>query len=130
MIKSLTLNLAVKDMAQSTRFLERLGFQVDPMFSGDPGMELIQLSDTVYLMLNSEPRFVDISGKQLVDTSLQAEAILQLRVDSREQVDQIVDAALSQGGQPIHQPNDQGGVYGRSFQELDGHNWDVFFVGG
>jgi predicted lactoylglutathione lyase len=130
MIKSLTVNIAVREIAQSAWFLEQLGFQIDPMFAEDPGMELIKLSDSVYVMLNSESRFVDISLKQLVDTSKQAEAILQLRVDSREQVDQIVDAALSQGGLRIHEPNDQGGVYGRSFQDLDGHNWDVFCVGG
>lgn len=128
MVSSITINIAVGDITRSTRLLESLGFEVDPMFAAEPDMELVKLSSTVYVMLNSESRFESISRKGLVDTSRQAEAVLQLRVDSRKSVDDIVDAALSAGCTAIHPPNDVEPIYGRSFQDLDGHNWDFFCV--
>jgi uncharacterized protein len=128
LITSITLNIPVRDIARSRRLLTRLGFRVDPLFAQEADMELINLSDTVNVMLNSEPRFQSISRKELADTSRQAEAILQLRVNSRNEVDEIVDAAVAEGCTPIHEPNDQGYMYGRSFQDPDGHNWDFFWV--
>lgn len=128
MVTSITVNLPVRDIARAAALLRRLGFVADPMFAHESEMELMKLGDSIYVMLNSEPRFQSISGKGLVDTSKQAEAILQFRVDRRERVDEIVDAALSAGCMPIHDPNISGPVYGRSFQDLDGHNWDFFSV--
>ena len=128
MVTSITVNLPVHDLARSTRLLQRLGFEVDPMFAAESDMELIRLSSSIYVMLNSESRFESISRKELADTTRQAEAILQFRVDSRQRVDEIVDAAFSEGCTAIHQPNESGPIYGRSFQDLDGHNWDFFFV--
>jgi uncharacterized protein len=128
MVSSITVNIAVGDVVKSTRLLQRLGFEVDPMFATESDMELIKLSSAIYVMLNSGPRFESISRKRLVDTSKQAEAVLQLRVDSRKTVDEIVDAALSAGCTAIHEPNQDGPIYGRSFQDLDGHNWDFFSV--
>lgn len=127
-VTGITLNVAVKNIARSTEFLRRLGFDVDPMFAEAEDMELIRLSDTVYVMLNTESRFEGISRKRSIDTSTNAEVIFQLRVGSRKAVDDIVDAALALGAKAIHEPNDQGSLYGRSFEDLDGHNWDCFWV--
>ena len=124
----ITVNIPVKNLARSTEFLTRVGFSVSPLFAADPEMELIVIGDDVYVMLLSEPRFRSITGKDIVDSSRTAEAILQLRVESRERVDELVDNALAAGGLPLHEPNDQGSIYGRSFQDLDRHNWDVFWV--
>jgi uncharacterized protein len=128
MVMSITVNLPVSDVARATAFFTSVGFHVNPMFAADPEMELIDIADTVHVMLNAESRFESISRKQLVNAATDAEAILQLRVDSRAAVDELVDRALAAGGRPIHEPNDQGFVYGRSFQDLDNHNWDVFWA--
>jgi len=128
MIASITVNLPVKDLARSSAFLTQLGFTVSPLFASEPEMELVILSAEVSVMLLSESRFQSITGKVVVDTTRHAEAILQLRVEGRQRVDDLVDRALSAGGLPLHPPNDQAFVYGRSFQDLDRHNWDVFWV--
>lgn len=128
MITDITVNLPVDDVGRSAAFLKGIGFEVNPMFAADPEMELVDISDSVHVMLNSKRRFASISRKQVVEAATQAEAILQLRVDRRDQVDQLVDRALAAGGKPIHEPNDQEAVYGRSFQDLDNHNWDVFWA--
>ena len=48
-----------------------------------------------------------------------------LSADSREQVDELVGKALAAGGKPSMDANDQGFMYGRSFQDTDGHLWEV-----
>ncbi len=56
------------------------------------------------------------------------EAILALGVDSRKRVDELVDEALTSGGPPSNDTNDQVFMYGRSFQDLDGHLWEILHM--
>lgn len=124
----ITVNLPVKDLARSAAFLTHVGFAISPLFADEQDMELVVISDDVSVMLVSEHRFESVTKKGIVDSTSYAEAILQLRVESRERVDELVDKALAAGGVPLHETNDQGFLYGRSFQDLDRHNWDVFWV--
>lgn len=54
--------------------------------------------------------------------------ILALEVESRQRVDELAEKALAAGGQPANDINDQGFMYGRSFQDPDGHIWEVFYM--
>jgi predicted lactoylglutathione lyase len=49
-------------------------------------------------------------------------------VESRQRVDELVDTALATGGSPANDPMEQGPMYGRSFQDPDGHHWEVVFM--
>jgi predicted lactoylglutathione lyase len=68
------------------------------------------------------------SRRDVADTATSAEVIVQLRAGTREPVDELVDAAISAGGQVANPPNDQGFLYGRNFGDLDGHQWDALHV--
>lgn len=46
-----------------------------------------------------------------------------LGLENREQVDELVDKALAAGGTVASEPSDAGGMYQRSFFDLDGHQW-------
>jgi uncharacterized protein len=118
-------NLSVKDVARS---FTKLGFVINPLYADEAHMELLEISDEVNIMLVSESRFKSITGNDIADATHYAEAIMQLRVESKERVDELVDKALAAGGVPLHETNDQGFLYGRSFQDLDNHNWDAFYV--
>jgi predicted lactoylglutathione lyase len=48
--------------------------------------------------------------------------------DSREDVDAFADRALAAGGRPANDPMDFGFMYGRSFQDPDGHLWEVIHM--
>ena len=128
MTLSITVNLPVKDVARSSAFFVRLGFVINPLYAHEEHMELLGISDEVNVMLVSESRFKLITGKDIADAANHAEAIMQLRVESRQRVDELVDSALAAGGVALHETNDQGFLYGRSFQDLDRHNWDAFYV--
>jgi uncharacterized protein len=57
-----------------------------------------------------------------------AEVIVALSAESRDGVDTLANAALAAGGAPSHRAMDQDGMYGRSFQDLDGHLWEVMWM--
>ena len=44
------------------------------------------------------------------------------------EVDRFADTALKAGGSPSNDPMDHGFMYTRSFQDPDGHLWEVFWM--
>jgi uncharacterized protein len=127
MSTKIVVNLPVKDLARSTRFFAALGFSPDQRFA-DENMAALVISDDISVLLLAEAYFKTITKKAIPDATTSTETILQLRVDGRQRVDELVDTALAAGGRPANEPNDQGFLYGRSFHDPDGHYWDVFYV--
>lgn len=55
--------------------------------------------------------------------------MLALSADSRQAVDRITDAAGGNGGKAdVNPKQDHGFMYGRSFEDVDGHIWESVFV--
>lgn len=120
-------NLPVKDLDTSINFFTELGFPFEPQFT-DTNATCVVIGDNTYAMLLVESFFTAFTKKELVDATRGTETILALSVDSREQVDEMVDKALSAGGSPSNEPDDQGFMYLRSFQDPDGHLWEVMHL--
>jgi predicted lactoylglutathione lyase len=120
-------NLPVKDLGKSTEFFTKLGYSFDQQFS-DENAGCLVISDDIYAMLLVEPFFKSFTKKDIVDATTSTEAILCLGVESRQRVDELVDKALAAGGLPSNDTMDQGFMYGRSFQDLDGHLWEVMYM--
>ncbi|MBA2730271.1 MAG: VOC family protein [Euzebyaceae bacterium] len=127
MSRQIFVNLAVNDLDKSVEFFTQLGFEFDPNFTDDKATCMI-ISDEAFVMLLVEARFSDFTSKPIVDATTHTEAILALSADSRAQVDELADKALAAGGQPSNEPMDEGFMYGRSFQDLDGHLWEVMYM--
>jgi predicted lactoylglutathione lyase len=79
-------------------------------------------------MLLVEPFFQGFIKKQICDASKYAEAIIGLSADSKAKTDEMADKAIKAGATAIGEPNDQGFMYSRSFQDLDGHLWEIFYM--
>lgn len=120
-------NLPVKNLGKSIEFFTQLGFSFNPQFT-DENAGCLVISDDIYAMLLVEPFFQSFTKKDIVDATKNTEVIMALGVDSRQQVDELVDKALAAGGLPGHYTSDQGFMYGRSFQDLDGHLWEVLYM--
>ncbi|MGP3924460.1 VOC family protein [Streptomyces sp. 8N616] len=118
-------NLPVKDLAKSKDFFTRTGFSFDPQFTDDRAACLV-ISDDIYAMLLTEPFFKTFTGKEIADTRKSTEAIVALGVESRERVDELADKAFAAGAQPSRETDDQSPMYGRTFQDPDGHLWEIF----
>ena len=51
-----------------------------------------------------------------------------LLAESREEVDPLVEKALAAAGRPANDPLDHGFMYGRSFEDPDGHIWELIWM--
>ena len=118
------INLPVKDLTRSKEFFSALGFHFNPQFT-DENAACLVISDDIYAMLLVEKFFQTFTPKQIADSSKTTEAINSLMVESRARVDQLADAAFLAGARPVNPPQDYDWMYGRSFQDLDGHLWEV-----
>jgi len=125
--RKIFVNLAVKDLGKAVDFFTELGFSFNPQFTDEQATCMI-VSDEAFVMLLVEDRFKDFTKKEIVDSTTHTEAIVALSAESREQVDELVNKALSAGGQPANDPMDHGFMYGWSFQDLDGHLWEVIWM--
>lgn len=120
-------NLPVKDLDRSRDFFTKLGFAFNPEFS-DSNAACLIIGDDIYAMLLTEPFFRNFTKKQIADSTTTTECITALGVDSREEVDRLVEAALASGGSASNETMEEGPMYGRSFQDPDGHLWEVIHM--
>lgn len=124
MSRTLFVNLPVHDLTRSVEFFSALGLTFNPRFTDDRAACMV-ISEDAYVMLLAEPFFATFTSKPVVDASGATEAILCLSAETRDDVDALVRAALAHGGRPAGDPVDHGGMYGWSFQDVDGHQWEV-----
>ncbi|WP_158845797.1 VOC family protein [Saccharothrix deserti] len=120
-------NLPVADLQKSIEFFAALGFAHNPQFTNENAVSIV-FGDSVYAMLLTEPYFKTHTTKEIADSGKTAEVILALGVESRERVDELADKALAAGGEFVKEPQDHGFMYGRSFADLDGHLWELFWM--
>lgn len=121
------INLPVQDLSASKAFFAALGFAFDAKFTDDSAACMI-VSEQAYVMLLDRGRFADFTKKPVADAKVSTEAILCVSAESRDGVDAFADAALAAGGTPANDPQDHGFMYGRSFQDPDGHLWEVMWM--
>jgi predicted lactoylglutathione lyase len=80
-------------------------------------------------MLLSHDFFAGFSPKPIADAHQSTEVLLCLSQDSREAVDAITEAAAKAGGKAdIRPPQDHGFMYGRSFEDPDGHIFEPMYM--
>ena len=125
--KQIFVNLPVQDLKKSVEFFTKVGFEFDANFTDESATCMI-IGDNIYAMLLVEERFQSFISKKISNAADTTEVIVALSVDSREQVDVIVQAALDSGGKPSNEPQDHGFMYGWSFQDLDDHLWEVSYM--
>ena len=129
MPKMIFINLPVADVARATAFYEAIGATRDPQFSNDKGA-MMTLSDTIRFMLLSHDFFQRfVPGKAIADARATSEVLICLSEDSRNGVDAICARAAAAGGRiDIRAAEDTPFMYGRSFEDLDGHVFEPMWM--
>ena len=120
-------NLPVKDLKRSVDFFGALGFSFNPDYTDENATCMI-INENAYVMLLVETFFKTFTAKNVADSKESAEAIIAYSVDSREAVDEAVRTALASGGSASEEPQDYGFMYNHSFQDPDGHLWEVMWM--
>ncbi|MFD2236344.1 VOC family protein [Aureimonas populi] len=128
MSKLIFVNLPVSDLKRSTAFYEAVGGRVNPQCTDETAACLV-FSDTIHAMLLTHGKFAQFTPKPIVDAKASAQVLLCVSAESRGEVDGLVEKAREAGGAPDPTPTqDFGFMYGRSFEDPDGHIWEVMWM--
>ncbi len=121
-------NLPVADLKKSVAFYEAIGFKNNPQFS-DQTAACMVVSETIHVMLLTHEKWRMFTSKPIVDAHSQAQVLNALSVENKKAVVDMVEAAVAAGGKGDPTPvQDLDFMYGRSFEDLEGHIWEVFFM--
>ena len=128
MAKQIFINLPVRDLTKAKAFYEAIGAVNNPQFSDETAACMVW-SDTVFVMLLTHAKWATFTKKPIADARQASEAMLALSADDRQAVDAMVSAAGAHGGKAdVNPTQDLGFMYGRSFEDLDGHIWETFHM--
>jgi predicted lactoylglutathione lyase len=87
------------------------------------------ISETIFVMLTTHDKFRQFTPRPIANARTSSQVLLCLSADSRSEVDDIVGRAETAGGTADPSPKDEFDfMYGRSFEDLDGHMWGVTWV--
>jgi uncharacterized protein len=127
MAKMIFVNLPVGDLDRSTNFYEAVGAEKNPHFSDETASCMV-FSETIYAMLLTHEKFRQFTTKRIADARQTAEVLICISAESREAVDDMVGKARAAGGALDPTPLQDFGLYGRSFEDPDGHIWEVMWM--
>ncbi|MEO0075651.1 MAG: VOC family protein [candidate division WOR-3 bacterium] len=126
-VKSIFVNLPIKDLQKTRDFWTKLGFSFNEQFSDDKALCLVLNEGLIYAMLITHDLFSKFTKRPIADGST-TQVLTAIQVDSRDDVDRIVKLALENGGTRYIEPVDNGWMYYDTFADLDGHQWEVMFT--
>jgi predicted lactoylglutathione lyase len=126
-VNKIFVNLPVKDLNKSVEFFTKIGFEFNAQFT-DENATCMVISEHIFVMLLVEDFFKTFTQKDIADSTKSTEVIVALSTDSRGKVDELVNKALAAGGKASKEPMDQGFMYSWSFQDIDGHLWELFYM--
>ena len=127
MTNMIFVNLPVVDLPKSKAFYEALGFTSNPAFSDETAASMVW-SEAIYVMLLTHDKWKSFTTRP-IPPSTSSEVSLALRLDSKEAVDAMNDAAAANGGNgDINPVQDHGFMFGRDFTDPDGHVWGPFWM--
>ena len=126
--RELFLNLPVGDLPRARAFFGALGFDFEARFSNDDAACMI-VGPEAYVMLLRRPFFETFTSRPLGDPARAVHGLYAFSAPSRAAVDRTMEAAIAAGGEEARDAIDQGYMYGRSFYDLDGHQWEVLWMG-
>ncbi len=128
MSQMIFVNLPVSDLPRAVAFYEAVGATRNPQFSDDTAACMV-LSGVIHVMLLTHAKFRQFTSKTIVDAKTHCEVMLCVSADSRGAVDELVaKAAAGGGGIDPTGVQDHGFMYGRGFEDPDGHIWEVMWM--
>ena len=126
-MRMIFVNLPVKSVAASRAFFGALGFSFNEQFCSENTACMV-IEENIFAMLLEHERFQDFINGDIADAHKATEVLTCLSAASRAEVDGLLSKALAAGGKPWKPVLDMGPMYGCSFQDLDGHVWELMYM--
>jgi uncharacterized protein len=127
MSSKIFINLPVTDLKRSMEFYTGIGFTNNPSFT-DQTAAAMSFTDIIIVMLLTRKKFAEFTDKAIADTKKVATCILSLSVESTSKLNEIVNKAVDSGGKEPQAARDYGFMLQRSFEDPDGHLWEVIYM--
>jgi predicted lactoylglutathione lyase len=128
MSKLIFVNLPVADLSRATAFYEAVGARKEERFC-DATASCMVFSETIHTMLLTHDKFRQFTPKRIADAKETSEVLICISAESRQGVDEMVESAGAAGGTMDPSPRqDHGFMYGRSFEDPDGHIWEIMWM--
>jgi predicted lactoylglutathione lyase len=128
MPKLIFINLPVVDLPRAKAFYEAIGATNNPQFTDDTAACMV-MSEAIHVMLLTHDKFRQFTPKAIADARTTSEVLLCVSADSRDEVNALVDQAVEAGGKADPTPTqDFGFMFGRSFEDPDGHIWETMWM--
>ena len=122
-------NLPVTDLDKSKAFYEAVGAANNPAFTDDTAACMVVTEGSIHVMLLTHEKWATFTSKTIPNARTTAQVMLCLSADSRDDRDADVDKATGAGGKADPTPTqDFGFMYGRSYEDPDGHIWEVMWM--
>ncbi|WP_267402615.1 MULTISPECIES: VOC family protein [unclassified Chryseobacterium] len=125
-INQIYVNLPVKDIQKTKEFWTNVGFSINDQISDEKAVCIV-MGDNIQVMFLEEEFFQTFSERPTPkgDTT---QVLVAIGLDSREEVDQVVNAAVANGAYQHEESQDHGWMYQNSFWDINGHGWNVIFA--
>lgn len=121
------LNLPVKDLNRSIAFFTQLGFSFNPKFTNEKGTCLV-IEENINVMLLVEEFYQTFTHKEICNTATTSEVLISISLESRDKVDEMIGKVIKARGTEYTETKDYGWMYQRTFLDIDGHQWEIFFM--
>lgn len=127
MSRMIFVNLPIKDVHASREFFTTLGFAFNDQFCDERSL-CVAIDDNIFVMLLEESAFKGFINGEISDATKGTEVLLCLTCEGRDEVDTMITKAVESGGRPWKDTFSNGPMYGGSFQDPDGHVWEVMHM--
>lgn len=126
--RQMFVNLPVKELSKTIHFFKQLGFEFNPQFT-DENATCMVIGKHNFAMLLTEKFFKGFTPHhEIADAQLSKEVLVAVSLESPEAVDAMMKQAIAAGGKEYRPRQDMGWMYGRAFQDIDGHVWEPFYM--
>lgn len=127
MPRTITISLPVTDLDRSRAFYLALGFVPNPEMTF-PSAAMMGWSEHISVMLLTHARWRTFTTRP-IPPNTSSEVALNISCASRQQVDEMAEAAGRHGGTTdINPVEEHGTMYGRDFCDPDGHVWGAMWM--
>lgn len=127
MSRKIFVNLPVSDLPRSIAFYEALGFTRNAAFSDDAGACMVW-SEAIYVMILTHAKWQSFTSRPIAPRG-SSEVSLALAVDSKDEVNRLVEAGAAHGGTAdVNPPEDHGFMFQRTVADPDDHVWEPFWM--
>ena len=123
----LYVNLIISDLPKAIAFYKALGFVQNMQFSDEKAAAMMWKTHFAVMLLTKDFAQGFLPAHKSIAPKNTCSALYALEFPSKESVDSFMKLALDAGGVET-KDYDYGFMYGRDFEDLDGHIWEAFWM--